>query len=706
MRTTPSPGSPEGPKRSNPYLDQNPAQRPRQDQVEMLKEWLVAVRDRPLRDHAAVEDFLGFVATGKQFPHDLATATFVFNELIRCEAYAAFVDVFAAYNQIQKSTAEADGTPFKSLLVLELPADWKPTAPIAMSRAFEQVRAQRVVVNPPPETEDDYFMVPEAVHDCLIALLEAGTTELVINGTIFEPDGLAEAFEESRLRSVEFGWVSSETPDEQDVASYAMLADGLAACKTLTHIGVNHAALLELHTSMGKFPFNGPPLETVGIALDSEHPIASAQHDDSIEIRAFMQAVGQVPSVTTVTANAMVSGGDNLKAAFIEPLIGHKALTRLEITGGLSLPVSQDTLETLPMVASMSVSCDSLTHFKWAEGTLTKTAGEAMSDFVRLAGGDLDMVMPSSALATALASPNFRLQSLTLNGLPFAPGILNALFAALKDNKTLKVLDLSSCYIDLASTAILMDALKTNTTLETILLPDQFDDYYLRTSDGRVHGFMHNDPDSEDSEDPPEGFELYFGDDVDQDARTLAFETFNPLKDHANGLFEALAARNRRAQSVATTASMAPSLQVASDVNERVLNAKNANGANALLWQANENDDVDAMKRWLAEGAIDHDGLVEAAARTAGASKALEAARNARSGATTTTTFTATTSTTSTTATTTTASTTTTEAGPMFMGGIDLSPFVPEPENRSTGTPGNAPLFTPETPGEQKPPQT
>ncbi|WP_289509310.1 hypothetical protein [Hydrogenophaga sp. 2FB] len=39
------------------------------------------------------------------------------------------------------------------------------------------------------------------------------------------------------------------------------------------------------------------------------------------------------------------------------------------------------------------------------------------------------------------------------------------------------------------------------------------------------------------------------------------------------------------------------------------------------------------------------------------------------------------------------------------MGGIDLSPFVPEPENRSTGTPGNAPLFTPETPSEQKPPQ-
>ncbi|WP_137920203.1 hypothetical protein [Hydrogenophaga sp. 2FB] len=237
MRTNPSPDSPEGPKRPNPYIEQNAAKRPRQDQVETLKQWLVAARDLHLQDHAAVEDFLGFVATGKQFPHDLATATFVFNELIRCEAYAVFVDVFSAYNQIQESAAEADGTPFKSSWVLELPADWKPTSPL------EMIEARRT-----------------------------GPGELRDAGG--RPGGLQNA----------------------------------------------HA---------------------------------------------------------------------------------HR-------------------------------------HFKWTEGLPSRTAGEAMSDFVRLAGGDLDMVMPSRSLATALASPNFRLESLTFHGLPFAPGILNALFAALKDNKTLK----------------------------------------------------------------------------------------------------------------------------------------------------------------------------------------------------------------------------------------------------------------------------
>lgn len=57
--------------------------------------------------------------------------------------------VFNAYNALLKSHAEAEGKPFRSTLVLQLPHDWCPRAPAALSEALGRIHAQCVQVRRP-----------------------------------------------------------------------------------------------------------------------------------------------------------------------------------------------------------------------------------------------------------------------------------------------------------------------------------------------------------------------------------------------------------------------------------------------------------------------------------------------------------------------------------------------------------------------------
>ena len=550
-----------GHKRANPFDDLIEAKRQRlsyQTKVDTLAGWLSAVQHLPPLGLEKAEDFLAFVALGVEFPHNPDTAQAVFQELIRCEAYTVFADVFEAYRQIPPLGADGGAALQKSTLVLQMPHEWGIAAPAAMLNAFAKVQVQRVEILPPPSDDDDgYFTVSLELQNCLLALLEPATTvltELAVNASMDDPRDVAMAFENSKLQSIEFGWLDDGMPDVEDMENYQVLAEGLSHCRTLTHIGIHHPHFFALHTAIADFSPHGPQLESVSFNLGADHPVVLPHRADKMQIRDFMREVGQFETLTTVTGKAHVFGGANLAAAFIEPLSGHKALTTLEIEGGLSLPVDQQTLEVLPMVAGFSVSCPSLRHFKWVEGELRGEAGEDMRKFTR-SGGDLAMTEASNALAMAMAKPGFRLESLTLNGLPFSSGVLNAFFASLKHNTTLRHLDLSHCHLDLRSTLILLEALKTNTTLETITLSEEFDDYYLSTRDGNVHGFLSNEPESDEYEDNPTGFTLAFAEDATDASRALAFAEFAELESHANQLFAAIAERNRRFKTAMAMAS-------------------------------------------------------------------------------------------------------------------------------------------------------
>ncbi|MDO9434994.1 MAG: hypothetical protein Q7T95_06140 [Hydrogenophaga sp.] len=496
-------------------------------------------------DLASAEDFLAFVALGREFPHHPDTAQAVFHALVRCEAYTVFADVFAAYQKIPHSCADS-----KSKLILQMPLGWYTTAPAAMVHAFAGVQPHSVEILAPTPEEDGYFLVPDDVHDCLRAMLSSDTTalvELAINGSINEPHGVAEAFADSKLQSIEFGWKDDGVPDLADMDNYHILANGLKHCRTLTHIGINHPHFFALHTAIADFSIQGPQLTSVSFNLGPDRPVYYPYRAGKMQIRDFMLEIAKFETLTSVTGNAQLYGGANLAAVFIEPLTGHKALTTLEIEGGLNLPVDKQTLEVVPMVAGLSVSCAALRHFKWAEGELSGDVIEEMRDYLRR-GGDLAMAGASNAVTKAMANPAFRLESLTLNGLPFATGVLNAFFAALKNNTTLRHLDLSRCQLDLRSTTILLESLKSNTTLETITLPEEYDDYYLSTRDGNVHGFEPKEPD----DDKPRGFKLKFAKKTTAASRALAAAEFAQLQGHANQLFAAIATHNRRARNAAT----------------------------------------------------------------------------------------------------------------------------------------------------------
>lgn len=640
MATSPSANLYTGPKRPNPFDEESPAKRKRQEPVDMLKGWLSALEKSPLPERARVEDFLGYVALGIEFPYHPNDEQPVYNDLIQVEAYDCLREVFAAFNQIAWPNTHEDARPDPFKLVLQLPHDWAPRSPLRMIEAFKQLPAQRVVIFPQPSDAESYYWVCDGAHDCLLAMLESGTgslVELAIHGTMEDPHGVADAFEDSKLQSIEFGWMDEKNPpDDEDMESYRILAQGLASCSTLTHIDIAHPAFFSLHTVIKDFPSNGPKLSSVSFDLALHQPVKASPWDRNMQVRDFIEAVGDFPTLSTVVGNACIADGESLRANFIEPLTGHEGLTRLEIVGGLSLPTDAMTLNVLPMVAALGTSCACFTHFGWVEDDLALEAGDNMRAFIR-AGGDLDMAAPCANLAASMTASTFLLQSLTFNGQPLASGVLNTFFALLKHNTTLWYLNLDRCHTDLRSALILMDVLKTNTALKTVILSTHYDDYYFVASDSNVYGFLQNDLESDHDadDDDPEGFTLTFGEGVTDAERALALKEFAELESEANQLFDTLRAHNLRGQREMATASATPAQHVAADRRADRLNAE----------------------------------------------------QNAAKNSTTTTT------------TTTTTTRGTPSAEPMFMRGVDLSPHVPEPEDMSTGTPGLGafPLLTPES---------
>ncbi len=125
--------------------------------------------------------------------------------------------------------------------------------------------------------------------------------------------------------------------------------------------------------------------------------------------------------------------------------------------GGIDRP---ENLEALSQVLLFAAACPSLTHFTWDVGAW-ETNHRGFVRFVHAAmkaanrpenqtiGEFLKMPKAVQDIARAFANPAFRLQSLTLAGLPVPTVLLLALMDALKTNPTMQHFSVFNCIVGL-----------------------------------------------------------------------------------------------------------------------------------------------------------------------------------------------------------------------------------------------------------------
>ena len=193
---------------------------------------------RPSVD-ARMNTFFANTAQQSLTKADLSIAQDLFNELIVSGQWALLVDVFEGYQQaVQAMPAKEQRldapppAPFSRTLVLQLPADWVPVNLDEMTGALESLGVESLqVLRPKSEVEqlsyelelttgeprnrahnhsltedtERNIPVPMWACACVAALVKGGgVTELAVDGTLANPDMVANAIGSGGLRSASF----------------------------------------------------------------------------------------------------------------------------------------------------------------------------------------------------------------------------------------------------------------------------------------------------------------------------------------------------------------------------------------------------------------------------------------------------------------------------------------------------------------------
>ncbi len=503
----------------------------------------------PSREHVEVQRLLRslqFMAQ-KSVPELLST---FFNDLIECEAYGVFVEVFNACNGYLRSQAEGNAEPFKTRLSLFMPHDWKPVFRAEMVEAFRQIQVDQLEVHA-TSTGNGAHAIPEAVSACVAALLHGGATELTVQGALSASAEVAHALRDSRLRSITFNTSVDETsrlgPSERE--SFEHLARGLVACSTLRHLGMGHSDLFALHATVAEFQQpGGPKLESVTLHTrpgKASWPVDVSGHgvgnDDAVKIEPLMCVLRQCPALVDikVTAN-IVSGAAALRKAVLDPLAGHPSLTRLEIQAtGTDYDFPQLML-ALPVLLEFSLTCPRLTHIGWDANFPFPEASFPMN-VLQASGLDFELREAATRILKIMKSPDFHLQSLTLAHMPLPWGPLRALFKGLAGNASFRTIDVSRSFLDLQSMEDLLASLRINWKVEDVLVPRDHSKFYLVSSDRTIHGFVAKEwkPGAYD------GFALGVMPRMFVPFLTTAQTTFGRMRTLANTFHDVLAARRR-----------------------------------------------------------------------------------------------------------------------------------------------------------------
>lgn len=461
-----------------------------------------------------------------------------FNELIRLEEYAAFVEAFALYNDIQRRHAEANGEPYQTQLVLEMRADWEAYDKEAMIAAFSAVEAQMVVVLCPPSSGE--LPIPADISDCIVALLQAGTQELYVEGPLEAAEPVAQAFANSQLTAIALSQKSVDYNEPEDVAetrfqSHSLLMAGLVDCRTLRHLTIGDEGLLTLNATLSRFLHGGgPALTTVEL---SHVMMLHSNHGALVD---FMETLAQIPTLSALNAFVFVRDGQHLTDVFLDPFRHHPSLTKLEIDGNYRQDAEQRNTTVLPDVITFAHTCPQLTTFAWRCGDFSDEAGDFMTALIE-EGGDLFSQAGLRAMQRAMVDPGFKLENLTLERNFFTPLVARTFCRALARNFSLRDLNFKRCFFDVEAVLIdLMAALQTNSTLANIHLNGEHKYFYFTLSNGRVIGFVRNPPGGAQKAD---GFTLKIDEEVDPELYAQAMAEFANLKPLSKTVFHDLSAK-------------------------------------------------------------------------------------------------------------------------------------------------------------------
>ncbi len=462
--------------------------------------WMAALKRTPLQDRAEVMDVLNNVAQGHAGEPRNAQA--VFNDLIAHEAYGVFVEVFAAYNAILASHAQAYGKPFKSTLMLELPRDWAPSAPEEMKKALARVNVQRVEayrppsscaqaepeirpvnmlglrpVEPGPKPEWD-IPVSAAACEAIAALLKGGATELSVCGALDDPFVVQEAMDANvAFESLELGEARNGEPTEFEMVGYAALLMGKSTSSRLKQLTLLQAGLLGyLYTHVSQ---QAPSLAALQSLTVKGGTRASCPH-----IEWLLAAVAKSVSLTTVSLSIPVDDADHLVEGILGRLKSHPTLAELAVDG----PRYKNGSAFFPIFAivalEVAASCPSIRSLAWDTGTNFRDAAAAMAAAYGMDPSP-ELLARAVAVGEALKNPAFKLQWLSLRGFLMPRYVQDILFEALAENTWLENFDLVKSGIDIASTQKLTASLSVNTTLRSVVLTPILGNYHS-TSDGIV----------------------------------------------------------------------------------------------------------------------------------------------------------------------------------------------------------------------------
>ncbi|MDO9436846.1 hypothetical protein [Hydrogenophaga sp.] len=506
---------------------------------------------------------------------DQSIAQDLFNELMVSGQWALLVDVFEGYQQaVQAMPAKEQRldapppAPFSRTLVLQLPADWVPVNQAEMTGALESLGVESLEVLR-PKTRDKYELVfsstgefqypedPDAILDeqempisvaacaCVAALLKGGgVTELGVDGTLADPDMVANALGNSGLRSASFKASSPGHPNEpQDPLSdaearcYRTLALSLETCSSLEHLTLAHPDLLELRGSIVRFAAPGGP-QLTSLSIRFYHPhiqLAAGGEAPSTEIQPFMAAVGGLKTLTTFRAEVDVTDRDALKAIFIDPLRDHPSLTHASFglrDGYHIAAVTESNLTSMLELLRFALRCE-LTDLTWTIRRCDQKLGDLLEDY-RRKGGLMEFAATLQEIRDILTDPRLVLRNFCMEGVHALSKMLEAFHDGLRINRSLRNLVIDQCPQSLESTEKAKQAFEQNPLLESMKLGFCFDDYYITLEDGSIHSVEYDHPDGGSFN----GLKLRG--DLDPDTIAAANQTFAMWQPHANTLFASL----------------------------------------------------------------------------------------------------------------------------------------------------------------------
>ncbi|MDO9435031.1 hypothetical protein [Hydrogenophaga sp.] len=446
-------------------------------------------------DPGDVTEFVKHLADGtvaRFFPPGIPVD--FFSLMIEAGDHELFVATFDLYHQLLNNATAPGDAPPKRTLVLSLPLEWNPPYG-ELDAALREARIERLQVRPYDEFSLEHGgvsdRVPEAACHCIATVLSAGATDLIIGGSLEDPEAIATAVANSRLRWLAITKLPLGPFGADDVEDYRKIVRALGRCPTLKHLSIAQSELIALHPVIGTLhERNGPKLVSIGLGVnpsEGSDPEIDITPLNAGDIRAFMDSVSKIPTLRVCRMRSVrIENPDSLANNILIPLGKSPSLTVLDFKGQFTNPTFADRVVASQKVAAFIVACPSLKDLKVdlespsvVQGRVSRAgAGPAFHNYLQT-HGNLPFSVECLSLAAMIASKHCKLQNVSLRGLYIPPTLSTAAFGALEHNTSVLHVDVQGCFLSLPSLAVVPEALKHNRTVEAFWVPQTIDNYFV-----------------------------------------------------------------------------------------------------------------------------------------------------------------------------------------------------------------------------------